>query len=36
MKLSSVISVIDETNTIPTISQALDFKNIKIAQREAQ
>ena len=35
MKLSSVISVIDETNTIPTISQALDFKNIKIAQREA-
>jgi len=34
-KLSKVISVTDETNTIPIISQVLDPKNIKIAQREA-
>ena len=35
IKLSKVISVTDETNTIPIISQVLDPKNIKIAQREA-
>ena len=35
IKLSEAISVIDETNTIPIVSQVLDFKNIKIAQREA-
>jgi len=34
-KLSEVISVIDETKTIPIVSQVLDPKNIKIAQREA-
>jgi len=34
-KLSEVVSVKDEMNTIPTISQVLDPKNIKIAQREA-
>jgi ATP-dependent exoDNAse (exonuclease V) beta subunit len=34
-KLSEVVSVTDETNTIPTISHVLDPKNIKIAQREA-
>jgi ATP-dependent exoDNAse (exonuclease V) beta subunit len=34
-KLSELISVTDETKTIPTISQVLDPKNIKIAQREA-
>lgn len=34
-KLSEVISVANETNTIPMISQVLDPKNIKIAQREA-
>ena len=34
-KLSEVISVNDETNTIPTVNQVLDPNNIKIAQREA-
>jgi ATP-dependent exoDNAse (exonuclease V) beta subunit len=34
-KLSKVISVNDETNTIPLIGQVLNPKNIKIAQREA-
>ena len=34
-KLSELISVTDEAKTIPTISQVLDPKNIKIAQREA-
>jgi ATP-dependent exoDNAse (exonuclease V) beta subunit len=34
-KLSKVISVNDETNTIPSIGQVLNPKNIKIAQREA-
>jgi ATP-dependent exoDNAse (exonuclease V) beta subunit len=34
-KLSEVISVNDQTNTIPVVSQVLDPKNIKIAQREA-
>ncbi len=34
-KYSEVISVIDETNTIPIVSQVVDPKNIKIAQREA-
>jgi ATP-dependent exoDNAse (exonuclease V) beta subunit len=35
IKLSDVISVNDETNTIPLINQVLDPKSIKIAQREA-
>jgi ATP-dependent exoDNAse (exonuclease V) beta subunit len=34
-KLSKVISFNDETNTIPTISNVLDPKDIKIARREA-
>ena len=34
-KLSEVISVNDQTNTIQVVSQVLDPKNIKIAQREA-
>ena len=34
-KLSEVIEVTDETNTITSVSQVLDPKNIKIAQREA-
>ena len=35
VKLSKVISFNDETNTIPTISNVLDPKDIKIARREA-
>jgi ATP-dependent exoDNAse (exonuclease V) beta subunit len=34
-KLSEVKLVQDETNTIPIVSQVVDPKNIKIAQREA-
>lgn len=34
-KLSKVILINDETNTIPTISNVLNPKDIKIAQREA-
>jgi ATP-dependent exoDNAse (exonuclease V) beta subunit len=34
-KLSKLISFNDETNTIPTISNVLDPKDIKIARREA-
>ena len=35
VKLSKVISFNDETNTIPTITNVLDPKDIKIARREA-